>query len=141
MPKPKWKLPETNQQLNALAKEWVKRLRLNDWLVKARFAVSEADKKHLGGTAYASTKVSSSCKEALTLVNKLESIDADALGCRDLEVTMVHELLHLHAESFDHFFNNAKTKRPSEHYALEAMIELTALALVEAKRGVPRQRW
>ncbi len=141
MPKSKWKLPANNHQLNTLVREWIKRLRLTDWLVKARFATNEADKKYLSPSAYASTKVSSGCKEALTIINKLDSIDADALGCRDLEVTVVHELLHLHAESFDHFFNNKQSKRPTEHYALEAMIELTALALVEAKRGVPRQRW
>lgn len=59
-----------------------------------------------------------------------EKIPDDWWGCRDLEVTLVHELLHTRLMYF-----SAESKR-SNNWHLELAIETIAKALVAARRGI-----
>jgi hypothetical protein len=136
MRKLKYKSPTTNGQLARIATDWQRRLRLQDWVVQIGF-VNKAEKDGLK-ICFASTTFSSGQKAVVIQVAKLIDV-LGSIGCHDLEVTVVHELLHLHADPFDHACD--EDKAPAEYEALEAMIELTAIALVEAKRGTPRKNW
>jgi len=140
MARPKYKLPKTNQQLQRLAREWQARLRLRDWDISVFFADKEETKKAIG-PAFGATRPAPGHKIAMVAIKRPEDIEPDVMGCPDIEVTLVHELLHLHGDAFDHFFIDKETKRPTEYFALEAMIELSAIAMVELKRGIPRQQW
>ena len=59
-----------------------------------------------------------------------EHVPPTLIGCRDIETTLVHELLHLHGDLFDHLL-----KDKFEATFLETMIECTAQALVNLKRN------
>jgi len=101
----------TNSQLKKFCKEWQKRLRLQDWNVSVAFGILE-DSTGL-------TKINPNFKVAKVII--------DEEGNNELEITLVHELLHLHADPFS---QDLQEKYKTN---LEAMIELTARALVEAK--------
>jgi len=117
-----------DQELQDLCREWQQRLRLEDWDVSARFA-RMTDKVE----GFADISASSSNRVARILLRNSDDIPSNWLGVTDLEVTLVHELLHLPASGFDSGF---KQKEDSpEHIALELFIERCAQALVAAKRG------
>ena len=113
----------TQKQLSTLVREWQKRLRLMDWKVEAKVV------DHLGFFGRCQFKVTT--KDALIEVCSLETLDPERLGVRDWRVTAIHEMMHLHVAPFHHLI---KDDSP-ESDAMEAMVELTAIALVEAKEG------
>jgi hypothetical protein len=130
--------PKNGAALRKLSREWQKRLRLQDWDIRTTFATKE-DKID---DAFGRSIVASGHKAVNVFINPTPLIDDDWIGCRDIEVTLVHELLHLHGDTFDHFFSGSKkNSRPTEYLGLEFFIEITAIVLVELKRGVPREQW
>lgn len=112
--------------LTELCAEWQKRLRLMDWLVTVRYR--RADDMPLANKG-------GCCSWKITLkaavVDVLDPVDypADSHFLQDVEVTVVHELLHLHIAPFV-----ADDDTP-EDIAQEQAIECIAQALVKAKRG------
>jgi hypothetical protein len=116
-------------QIPRLLTEWQKRLRLRDWNVKCTI------EPYPEVNGYGRTTCSLSLKEACIRIcdpADEQFIKEMNLGTADLEVTLVHELLHLHGETFDHVV--VKKKQRAEHCGLEQMIECTAQALVALKR-------
>lgn len=117
----------TNKQLEKLCRIWQKRLRLQDWNVRIAFEpVSDID------GAFARTRNSRTYKEAVIQMGVPDQLGKNWLGSHDTEVTLVHELLHLHASGFD---ERLEEKSP-EYREFESMLELSAVALV----GLSRKR-
>jgi len=108
----------------AYVKYWQKQLRLLDWKIKV---VVRYDPEEFNGFAC--------MKHNLNFqMNTLEVLDPSLIkeewaGCRDLEVTIVHELLHTR---FIHAIKRKKESDPHEEMA----IEVVAQALVAARRGI-----
>ena len=123
----------SEKELTRLGREWQKRLRLQDW--RLRFELGDSS----SANGFAHTRFGCG-KSAVVELEKLSNVDKRYVSCRDMEVSLVHELLHLHALDFDHLIHltkedGTKTRLQKEYDALETMIELTAQALVSAKRG------
>ena len=112
----------TQSQLNKLVFKWQKKLRLQDWNIDT----SMVNKCRGAGSTFLSKRY----KEARVSILNPDQWEDSWLGSRDIEVTLVHELLHLHAIPFDDF----KEGSP-KNLALETMIELIAIALVNADRS------
>jgi hypothetical protein len=119
----------TNKDLRDLVKYWKPRLKLRDWKVDIRFADDEESLDKLK-SGFARTHRSPMAKEARTLIKPLANISKDSIGCRDIEVSVVHELIHLLFTPFDNFKQN-----DSRNDAVEHSIETLAIALVEIRRG------
>lgn len=101
----------------ALIPEWQKRLRLQDWEITAVVVDQTED-------GLASANALPKYKSAkLTLLDPVK-IDKDWLGNKDLEVSIVHELLHLQAEFLTKFLCKPKHRR--YHDDMERWVELTA---------------
>jgi hypothetical protein len=116
----------TEDELQALCEEWQQRLRLQDWtvfvrLLRQRDMPDENDQAHVH---WVLTK--RNAKIAI-----LDPIDysPDCWTPQDQEISLVHELLHLHCAGFDDF----KPDHPPG-IALEQMIHAVSTALVMTKR-------
>ena len=126
--------PGNDAALAKLCAEWQKRLRLQDWDVLVSYISKEEKEKEEIGCAI--TEFHSQFKSVKIKVARPEDV-AQYDICTDIEVTLVHELLHLCCDPFDHFFTGEENKKshPTEFRAMEQMIETVAIALVYAKRG------
>ena len=116
----------TLSETTKLVAEWQTRLRLLDWDIEIRVIDNHESYGSIAGELkykYATIKL---CSES--------TINRDWGGCQDYEVIIVHELLHLHGKGFDHKIKDGS----QEDIAYETMVDLTAQALVAAKRGVQR---
>lgn len=113
----------TNEELQELLEYWQGELRLRDWDITARFArVQEMiDVFHLGGIDYQSTFGRASVK-----IISHDDYDHSGLIPYDAEVTLVHELLHLHTFRFAP--NNTNKDE-------ELALNVLASALVRLKRN------
>lgn len=114
----------TQERLDGLLAEWQKVLRLQDWdffPVFRRMRDMEGDNQ--GEFHPVLVK-----KEAL--IRLLDPVDypSDAVYPYDLELTLVHELVHAH---FSPFWDTAESKRVE----MEQAIESIAKALVSLKRN------
>jgi hypothetical protein len=111
--------------LTELCTIWQKRLRLQDWNVKVS-TCRERD-MCIEGTQ-GSCNYSHQLKAALIQILDPSDYPPESITAQDIEVTLVHELLHLH-------FAALEPERDSpQHVALEQAIDLTAYALVAAYR-------
>lgn len=117
----------TEDQLQALCREWQGVMRLQDWDVKVKVVRLAA----FGGRREGECTYTQSTKEALIKI--LDPVDwpADTEWEQDQERTLVHELEHLH---FAPFMSDKGPDDP-EHIAQEQAIELNACALVTLKRS------
>ncbi len=115
----------TDHELKALLPEWQQRLRLQDWDVSLKF---EKYSEGLGNV-----RMCAKYKSAEIIIREPAFIDPDELGNKDLEVTLVHELLHVQAGHLTHFLAEKQNDRYYDE--MERLVELTALALVKLKRG------
>lgn len=120
-------LSETSLAL--LSAEWQKRLRLQDWDIT--FQIKRINELEGFGQTVASDTYRSA------KIHLLDERDFDPMAAQttlsvsslDWEVTLVHELLHLH------FHDVAQPKIGTPEYrALERGIDTIAIALVHAKR-------
>ena len=114
-----------NEQLAALCADWQRRLRLQDWDVTVLMVpVGDMDScSHCGNIKYYLNT-----KEAK--VSLLDPAHYCGLGKYDIEVTLVHELLHCHFAPF------AARDGSSKDSAQEQAIDAIAKALVGAVREV-----
>lgn len=110
-------------------KEWAYRLRLQDWKFIVKVAGSELE-------AFATCDYNV-CHGIATIKvrDPIHMPDYDKGFCNDLEVSIVHEMLHLRFKPIEQFIDDKELKAPKDH---EASIELTAQALVSAARGYRR---
>lgn len=121
----------TNEQLRACCDEWQRRLRLQDWTVLIR-RVRAAE--YGEGKCVAGQVEWGLAKRAAVI--KITEPEDYALQCnkdfetvQDMEITVVHELLHLHTAPF------TLQQEPYESTAEEQAIDAIARALVSLKRG------
>jgi len=119
--------PEVTQdELEALCATWQRRLRLQDWRVKIRFARS----LELGADTQGDCDWSLTKKMAAIRILVPGDYPPDASFSQDIEQTVVHELLHLHGAPFDRFACGS-----ADDNAVEVMIDCTAQALVAGYRN------
>lgn len=116
----------TNKQLQSLCRTWQKRLRLQDWAIKCRFAASQRESGH----AWGESEISLTLKRGRIYICPDDEVDPDWLGNPDPETTLVHELLHFHGAHYEPLFkdNNLANKM------LETAIDSIAEALVKGYR-------
>lgn len=119
----------TNEEVSAKVSEyvyfWKKQLRLEDWDIT--FNVPEHDPK-----GFAFVKSHQCFQRAHITVRNPALVPPDSQVNNDLEVTVVHELLHLR------FANVSFPADGADDNAFELAIERTAEALVALNRGERR---
>jgi hypothetical protein len=114
----------TEEQLQQKLKEWQKRLRLQDWIIKVRLARAlELPENSMGCVHVVLPK-------KMAIIKVLDPIDYDSslMLPQDMEDTLVHELLHLHLEPILHGIDDSK------HIEVEQAIESISFGLVTALR-------
>jgi len=119
---------------------WQKILRLQDWNVHVQLCrAAEMPKSEGDGTDVGSIAIFGSAKDAV--ISLLAPIDFPGMAPSQLmpdrtnyDVTLVHELLHIHFDLF------AKPANTPEGYAQEQVINVLSRAIVEAhsQAAVPR---
>lgn len=118
----------TNQEeLDAALAEWQKTLRLQDWDIKASIV---REKNLMMNDVVAAVRWGFTSKGAV--VQLIDPIDYSDNPDEELdhEISLVHELLHLHYAGFD------KTEKGStEERLLEQSIEAISRSLVKLKRA------
>ena len=82
----------TDEQLQEKLKEWQERLRLQDWIVRARICRRHELPSNSQGRVY----VTLSKKMANILILDPVDYEPDNMLPQDMENSLVHELLHLH---------------------------------------------
>jgi hypothetical protein len=122
----------TAKEAIALIPEWQERLRLRDWTIRA-VLIDQTENNPVG-----KVRQINDYKDAIITLLDPDKIPDTWLGNHDPEVTLVHELLHLQAESLNRFLNKKKHARYSQDY--ERLVELTAIALVTLKRDLEHAR-
>ena len=122
-------MDELRPDLGLLTESWQRRLRLQDWRISVRYATSRAE---INDT-FAQTTTSLNLKEARVLICPPELIDPGRLGCKCIETTLVHELIHLHSSPLE---KNMAESDKLNNAALETMIECIAQALVAMRRDL-----
>lgn len=115
----------TEDELHHLCRFWLKQLGLDNWHVALR--ITRANEFKTPGNQ---AEIEWVLPHAYATASILDHIDyPDGPFGQDHEVSLVHELLHLHTAPFD------ETKEGSlEEKAMERMIEMTARALVDLRR-------
>jgi len=116
------------EELDRLLAEWQKRLRLQDWDVKAKI-VRARDLDSFDRSA----QVSWTFNSRTALIKIMDPIDYPH-NCEwpnDLEESLVHELLHLHFAGISDSLHDNDWRDGVIEQALTSI----DLALVEAKRG------
>jgi hypothetical protein len=114
------------EDVPALLVDWQIRLRLEDWDISVKF------EKHCECLANARLKPNHKAAEIVLL--ETEFINPNGLGNKDLEVSLVHELLHIQA---GHLTEHLCEKGNERYYDdMERVVELTAIALVGLRRRV-----
>lgn len=117
----------TQEDAQARCGYWQTVLRLQDWDVRVTFC-RRHDLKH--GVARAEIDIYR--RAHVRILDPIDQNPEDWPVDRDVEVSLVHELLHLQ------FYDVAKPKEDTpEDVALERGIEATARALVQLSRGAP----
>lgn len=115
--------------LDAMVQKWAKILRLQDWDVTIRMV----DKKDLTLEGVAG-EISWNREHQQA---EIQILDPSQIGANtvqaDVEETIIHELMHLHASPFDEFESGTP-----EYYALELFINRVAQALYKLDRSVER---
>ena len=123
----------TDLELNKLAIYWQKRLRLQDWVIHVRLCHPDEAQ----GEGRTCMRLNHKSAKIKVLDPAYNDKDTSETICQDPEVTLVHELLHLHFTMFDHPFNTkGKDNDPYvEHREYEEqVIEILAQALVAENR-------
>jgi hypothetical protein len=116
----------SQRKLTSIKREWQKLLRLQDWKIKIRFATDEELEEATGVEAVGACHSSPETREAQILIADVSVLE-EGDRQRDVENTIVHELLHVHFAPFQ-----------SDHEAVklqhEQAIEPITDALLKLKR-------
>lgn len=116
----------TEEQLQAKCLEWQKLLRLQDWHVKVYV---KRDRDLMLGKKAGVCRWTIAKKMAIIQVLDPTDYDPDTPWEQDMELTLVHELLHLHLAPFDNFEDS-----PLET-AVEQAVESISEGLVTLRRA------
>ncbi len=114
-------------ELQASLQYWQNELKLQHWYVDAGIARAEyLDLKGVNGTS------SWGLSRAEAIIKLLDPIDysADCIVPQDHEVTLVHELLHLHMAPF----TSELDKDSLEYLFMERAIDVMAKSMVDLRR-------
>ena len=115
--------PSMKEQVEEYVKYWQKQLRLMDWVMTVEIY---EDLEKCGGYGHAEhSKNFQTVKYGILNPDKIPS---DWVGTRDLEVTVVHEILHTRLTFLSVF--------KKENHHMEMGIETIAKALVANRRGI-----
>lgn len=117
----------TEKQLTRLLKNWQRLLRIQDWNIKLRLVRDSRWPNHGLGSH------SSSFQESEIKILDPRYIDPDWFGTKDIEVTLVHELLHI---KFLYARKNKENKENDVDDQEEFAIESLARVLVALRRGI-----
>jgi hypothetical protein len=112
-----------DKEVKAHLKYWQKQLRLMDWDISVK--IYEDPKEF---DMFGRNKINRNYQTSEIELLNPEKVPEDWTGVRDIEVTIVHELLHLR-------FTFCPPKK-SDHYHNEMATETTAKALVANRRGI-----
>jgi sugar/nucleoside kinase (ribokinase family) len=112
-------------ELNERLIYWQKRLRLQDWGVNIRLCHPD----EIDAQGLSCIKVTSKSVKIKILDPKyFNDLDAEII-CQNWEITLIHELLHLHFVTFDRIFDRDRDNTKDARDAVEQSIELIAQAL------------
>ena len=111
--------------LQQIVNKWIPILRLQDWDITILYGNRETTENMLG-----KSRISRNLKIVSIFICSPELIDPNWLGSKDIEETIVHELIHLHCSYFDSSFK----ENTLESENLEVMIDKIAIALVKLDR-------
>ncbi|MEE9594253.1 MAG: hypothetical protein V3V92_02530 [Candidatus Hydrothermarchaeales archaeon] len=112
----------SSRDAERLVKQWQKVLRLDDWRITVKICRS----MDIAGTLGAVRILKQSKEAKMQLLDPIDFSDPDSP--HDMEVTLVHELLHLSTDAFD------PPKEGCEHMHFEIALNTIAEALVGLKR-------
>lgn len=116
------------QRARKLCREWQRILRLQDWDIDVRIVrFHESMDRSLGECAIVGGHKAASIKVRSWIDNGYDGIGPEAI--RDPEVTIVHELLHVHVSAFE-----PEEWDSPEGVAAEQSISQLARAFVDLKR-------
>ena len=115
----------TEEQARGRCAYWQKVLCLQDWQVE----VSVVREKQMSVEGLAECHWQIKKRWAVVNLRDYVDFDPDWFGSRDMELSLVHELLHMHAAAFDDY----EVDTPKE-VALEQAIHAISTALVELER-------
>lgn len=115
----------TEEELQALCREWQRVLRLSEWRIVVRIG-RERDFRHK--TAAGENRWNPDSCEALIRVLDPLDYEPTCIFPQDMEVTLVHELLHLHHGVL------VPEDGTTEDTLLEQALHKIAYALVTLKR-------
>lgn len=117
---------KNDAELQAACEQWQKILRLQDWDVKCFIVPAEKFEEDDTGADVDWTFMN---KQAIIRVRDPQDWPLDLPWEQDMEELLVHELLHLHAATFDTFKRGGV-----KHAGLEQMIVAVSEALVKLHR-------
>jgi len=117
----------TEDQLQEKCAEWQKILRLQDWIV----SVSIVRERDIGLENTMGT-INPTLEKRMAKIRILDPVDypSGLMEPQDMELTLVHELLHLHLWPF------TETLEGPLHVAEEQSIEAISRGLVELRRRI-----
>lgn len=117
----------SSEELQRSLEEWQKRLRLQDWIIKAKIVRGREfdNDNNQGEISWILTK-----KMATILI--LDPIDypSDVMVSQDMENCLVHELLHLHFAPISESDSGS-----SLHVEIEQAIESITSGIISSIRG------
>jgi hypothetical protein len=116
----------TQNELEARCKIWQERLRLQDWIVYCRLSPHT----EFSNDTMANVRVSVGRKEALIQIIAPDHYSHLASCPQDMELSLVHELLHLHLEPMGMRYDDPK------QFTEEQAINSISTSLVRAWRRV-----
>lgn len=128
----------TNSKLQKLTNKWKKILRIQDWRTNVNFAAPEGFES--SKTAIGECRVCPQLKQAtINIKNEQYLVDESPMN-RDIENTLVHELLHIYFDPmtaivFDAHDDPAEARSDPRMLIIEQAVEQLSLALVGADRG------
>ena len=107
----------SDEQLKEKLSYWKKRLRLNDWIIKAMIVRQRdfSSPERLGEISY-------NIHNKTALIKILDPVDYDDWEKQNMERILVHELLHLHfANIHYHFGKESEFYEVFEEQAIESI--------------------
>ena len=121
---------ESQEELDAGVAKWAKVLRLQDWDITAKICVQRefTDGDSVWGRCHPKPKKKDAYIQIRDQADYLNTVEEHLTLPRDMEVDLVHEMLHIHFQPFE------PDEEGPEWTAMEAAIETLARALVKLDR-------
>jgi hypothetical protein len=117
----------TSRELTKLSREWQSRLQLKDWRISTRFARAN----DLGEGCCGECSTIQNLRQAtIKILAPLDLHTVDEIN-RDIEGTLVHEMLHIHLWPWNDAIDTLKLPDTQ----MEQTVEALAVAFIKLKRG------